>query len=302
MKHHTLAEEMAIPCIILIPDEEGENLVVSAESLSGGIMGTKVPRGQGISWWVMNNGIPQNVPDVDRDERYIGGASGIGSELYIPLEVRGRRLGVLVIQRAEKGGFTSSDMRMLMAVAGHIASALEVAQLHEQVKKAADCDALTGLYNRRVFLNTLDSSIRSASYPNSGGMVSVAIVDIDGLKEINDLHGHLAGDAVLARVGECLKRGFRSVDVVALRRRRVCCARARHDAGAGSGACQGSHPGLDEGVCARSGRRVGILPGASFGSRPTRTTAMRPEECGPLQTTGSGRQRPGRCRGAHSSV
>ena len=46
-------------------------------------------------------------------------------------------------------------------------------------------------------------------------MVSVAIVDIDGLKEINDLHGHLAGDAVLARVGECLKRGFRSVDVVA---------------------------------------------------------------------------------------
>jgi diguanylate cyclase (GGDEF)-like protein/putative nucleotidyltransferase with HDIG domain len=219
LKHiiHIVAEEMGYSdCIILIPDEEGENLVVSAGvGLSGGIMGTKVPRGQGISWWVMNNGIPQNVPDVDRDERYIGGASGIGSELYIPLEVRGRRLGVLVIQRAEKGGFTSSDMRMLMAVAGHIASALEVAQLHEQVKKAADCDALTGLYNRRVFLNTLDSSIRSASYPNSGGMVSVAIVDIDGLKEINDLHGHLAGDAVLARVGECLKRGFRSVDVVA---------------------------------------------------------------------------------------
>lgn len=219
LKHiiHIVAQEMGYSdCVILIPDEEGDSLLVSAGvGISECTVGSKIPRSRGISWWVMNTGIPQNVPDVDRDERYIGGASGIGSELYIPLEVRGRRLGVLVIQKSEKGGFKPSDMRMLMAVAGHIASALEVAQLHDQVKKAADCDSLTGLYNRRVFLDTLDSSIRSASYPNSAGSVSVVIVDVDDLKRVNDMHGHLAGDSVLARIGAWLKQGFRSIDVVA---------------------------------------------------------------------------------------
>lgn len=212
-----LAEEMGYTdCAILIPDEEGKNLVIAAGTgVSEKIVGKAVPRGEGIAWWVMNNGIPQNIPDVEMDERYIGDSNGIGSELYIPLEVRGRRLGVLIIQKAEKGGFTTSDIRMLMAVVGHISSALEVARLHEQVKKAADCDSLTGLYNRRVFLNALDSSIKAASYPRSDAVVSVAIVDVDELKLVNDLHGHLTGDSVLAKIGTYLKEGFRSVDVVA---------------------------------------------------------------------------------------
>jgi diguanylate cyclase (GGDEF)-like protein/putative nucleotidyltransferase with HDIG domain len=214
---HIVAEEMGYSdCMILIPDEDANNLVAAAGiGLSEGCVGEAVPRGEGISWWVMQNGIPQNIPDVDMDERYFSIHCRVGSELYIPLEVRGRRLGVLIIQKVEKGGFTTSDMRVLMAVAGHIASALEVAQLHEQVKKAADCDALTGLYNRRVFLSTLDSSMKAASYPGSGAVVSVAIIDVDNLKIVNDMHGHLTGDSVLAKVGTYLKQGFRSVDVVA---------------------------------------------------------------------------------------
>jgi diguanylate cyclase (GGDEF)-like protein/putative nucleotidyltransferase with HDIG domain len=212
-----VAREMGYSdCVILIPDKEAQHLVASAGmGLSEGFIGESIPRGEGISWWVMQNGIPQNIPDVLLDERSYDTQSGVGSELYIPLEVRGRRLGVLIIQKAEKGGFGTSDIRLLMAIAGHIASALEVAQLHEQVKKAADCDALTGLYNRRVFLSTLDSSIKTASYPDSGAVVSVAIIDVDDLKLVNDLHGHLAGDSVLAKIGTYLKQGFRSVDVVA---------------------------------------------------------------------------------------
>ncbi|HHY44483.1 MAG TPA: diguanylate cyclase [Firmicutes bacterium] len=220
MLKHTIrivAEEMGYAdCAILIPDEEGKNLIISAGTgVSEKSIGKAVPQGEGVAWWVMNNGIPQNIPDVELDDRYFSVSDGVGSELHIPLEVRGRRLGVLAIQKAEKGGFTTSDIRMLMAVAGHIASALEVAQLHEQVKKAADCDSLTGLYNRRVFLSTLDSSIKAASYPQSDAVVSVAIVDVDDLKIVNDMHGHLTGDSVLAKIGTYLKDGFRSIDVVA---------------------------------------------------------------------------------------
>lgn len=219
LRHITniVAEEMGYSdCAILIPDEEGKNLIISAGTgFSEKSIGRAVPEGEGIAWWVMQNGIPQNIPDVELDERYFGVSDGVGSELHIPLEVRGRRLGVLMIQKAEKGGFTTSDIRMLMAVAGHIASALEVAQLHEQVKKAADCDSLTGLYNRRVFLSALDSSIKAASYPRPDAVVSVAIVDVDDLKLVNDMHGHLTGDSVLAKIGTYLKEGFRSIDVVA---------------------------------------------------------------------------------------
>jgi diguanylate cyclase (GGDEF)-like protein len=163
----------------------------------------------------MAHGIPQNVPDVSKDERYYEGAEGIKSEVYIPLEVRGRRQGVLVVQKAEEGGFRKSDIRMLMAVAGHIAAALEVARLHEQVKKAADTDALTGLYNRRVFFNALEAGIKRAFYDGPDNLMSVLIFDVDDLKAVNDSYGHLVGDAVLSHIADHLRNGFRACDVVA---------------------------------------------------------------------------------------
>jgi len=214
---HIVSEEMRYAdCVILIPDEAGEFLEPRAGiGMAVNALGIKVPRGQGISWWVMTNGIPQNVPDTSKDERYFAGRPGVESELHIPLEVRGRRLGVLVVQQAEKNGFRPNDMRMLMAVAGHIASAVEVAQLHEQVKKSADTDALTGLHNRRVFFANLEAGIKRAFYGGPDNLVSVVIFDVDNLKAVNDQHGHLVGDDVLTRIASRLQAGFRSCDVVA---------------------------------------------------------------------------------------
>ena len=212
-----VSEEMGYAdCEILMPDATGEYLEVRASiGMAASTLGLKIPEGQGISWWVMTNGIPQNVPDTSKDERYFPGAEGVGSEIYIPLEVRGRRLGVLVVQRAKKGAFRPNDMRMLMSVAGHLASALEVAQLHEQVKKSADTDALTGLYNRRVFFSSLEAGIKRALYSGPGNLLSVVIFDVDDLKAINDRHGHLVGDAALSNFADHLLSGFRLCDLVA---------------------------------------------------------------------------------------
>lgn len=203
-------------CLILMPDERNEYLEVRAGvGMSEATLGIRVPQGKGISWWVMAHGTPQNVPDVSKDDRYYPTVAGIGSELYIPLEVRGRRQGVLVVQKAEKSAFRANDVRVLMAVGGHIAAALEVAQLHEQVKKAADTDALTGLFNRRVFFTGLESAVRRASHPEAESPVSVLIMDVDDLKAVNDQHGHLVGDAVLSHIADHLRVGFRTCDVVA---------------------------------------------------------------------------------------
>ncbi len=202
-------------CSILLPDEEGDNLVMSAGlGMSQNSLGLKIPRGTGISWWVMDHGQPQNVPDVGVDERHYEGTPGVASEVYVPLEVRGKRLGVLLVQKAEKYGFTPTDVRLLMAVAGHIASALEVAQLHSQVKKAAETDSLTGLHNRRSTVTALDGFIADARSNKGPGCIAIVLLDVDRLKLVNDNYGHLAGDRVLIHIAEHLSRGFRSNDIV----------------------------------------------------------------------------------------
>ena len=133
-----VAREMGYSdCVILIPDKEAQHLVASAGmGLSEGFIGESIP---GRRYFLVGDAerIPQNIPDVLLDERSYDTQSGVGSELYIPLEVRGRRLGVLIIQKAEKGGFGTSDIRLLMASSRSYRVGAEVAQLHEQVKKAA---------------------------------------------------------------------------------------------------------------------------------------------------------------------
>lgn len=124
-------------------------------------------------------------------------------------------MGVLVVQQAKKNGFRANDMRMLTAVAGHIASAIEVAQLHEQVKRSADTDVLTGLYNRRVFFARLEDYVRRAFFDGPDSAMSIVIFDVDDLKSVNDRYGHLVGDTVIARIASKLRSGFRSCDLIA---------------------------------------------------------------------------------------
>jgi diguanylate cyclase (GGDEF)-like protein len=76
-------------------------------------------------------------------------------------------------------------------------------QLQDRLRYLADHDALTGLSNRAVF----DRDLRHAT--TSGAELAVVFVDLDGFKQINDEHGHQAGDEVLARVAEMLRASAR---------------------------------------------------------------------------------------------
>ena len=74
-------------------------------------------------------------------------------------------------------------------------------------------DGLTGLYNRAHFIELSERELeRTLRY---GEPFSVAILDIDGFAQINDLHGHSAGDKLLQAVGEVCLRNLRQTDVVA---------------------------------------------------------------------------------------
>lgn len=92
--------------------------------------------------------------------------------------------------------------------------ALESAEKTEaELRYLADHDSLTGLLNRRRFRAELDQYVSfSARY---GGRGAVMVIDIDGLKEVNDRLGHQIGDALIRRVSEILRERVRATDLVA---------------------------------------------------------------------------------------
>jgi diguanylate cyclase (GGDEF)-like protein len=81
-----------------------------------------------------------------------------------------------------------------------------------ELQKLAHTDSLTGLLNRGAIMTRLEAAVAAARERRTP--LSIAIVDLDRFKEINDTHGHLAGDEVLRVVAERLKAGVRTMDFV----------------------------------------------------------------------------------------
>ena len=82
----------------------------------------------------------------------------------------------------------------------------------QQLTELAQRDALTGALNRRGIMKMLESA-RSRAQANGAGF-SLAIVDLDLFKQVNDEHGHLTGDAVLKTASGCIAASLRGGDVM----------------------------------------------------------------------------------------
>jgi diguanylate cyclase (GGDEF)-like protein len=121
--------------------------------------------------------------------------------------------GCLVVLRCGDGAsFTDAEFRFVSRFSDAAALALENEETRSRLRTLALTDELTGVLNRRGFYGALDRELAQAS--RSGGETSVLVVDLDGLKRINDAHGHDAGDAVLARIAQLLAANVRAGDVV----------------------------------------------------------------------------------------
>jgi diguanylate cyclase (GGDEF)-like protein len=115
-------------------------------------------------------------------------------------------------------GKLAAEAVLLVAVAGVVAPFLfhtrrqrfQLERGAEVARRLARVDSLTGLANRRAFDESL--TVEIARSERSGESMSVALVDLDGLKRINDRFGHLAGDRVLADVARTLDRTIRTGD------------------------------------------------------------------------------------------
>jgi diguanylate cyclase (GGDEF)-like protein len=123
------------------------------------------------------------------------------------------------MMNTRKGGKAASEVEAVLAKLepedrAVVRGALERAEKTEaELRFLADHDSLTGLLNRRRFRAELDQYVSfSARY---GGRGAVMVIDIDGLKEVNDKLGHQAGDRLIRRVSDILRERVRATDLVA---------------------------------------------------------------------------------------
>jgi diguanylate cyclase (GGDEF)-like protein len=89
----------------------------------------------------------------------------------------------------------------------------QLVEANKQLERLAKTDALTGLYNRRQFMEQLDFEIRrGARNPHQFALI---LLDVDYFKKYNDTHGHSAGDELLQRMAALLSLNLRGTDLVA---------------------------------------------------------------------------------------
>jgi two-component system cell cycle response regulator len=93
------------------------------------------------------------------------------------------------------------------------AEATERQRAEDHVRQLAVTDPLTGLANYRRLLDTLDSEIKR--YARLERSFAVLLIDLDGLKKLNDAHGHLVGSRALCRLADTLRIHCREIDTAA---------------------------------------------------------------------------------------
>ena len=131
------------------------------------------------------------------------------SEICFPMIIGGTPEGVLGV--APEPALTDHQRSVLTAAAALLAVSLKNAELFREIRENSVRDGLTGCFNRTHALEVLDSELRRAR--RSKLPLSLLMFDLDNFKNINDRHGHLCGDAVLAAIGAIMKAELRGSDI-----------------------------------------------------------------------------------------
>jgi two-component system cell cycle response regulator len=149
-------------------------------------------------------------------------AAGVASEpmagVAVPLIRDDVVVGAVTIVRHDlERPFAPDELEALPIVAGLVALAITNTFLHADVTELSVRDPLTGLFNRRHLDATLArlEALRTRRAIDARERVAIVIFDLDQFGEINKLHGHQVGDAILRAFAEVLRTRFRGSDLVA---------------------------------------------------------------------------------------
>jgi diguanylate cyclase (GGDEF)-like protein len=202
--------------LLVAEDGTGDLVVRGVSGLPEDVVGTRIAADVGPAGWATRARATLHIPDTRADARrpvLPWQHAADGSILVIPLLHQEACVGALAFFRPQADAFTADEVRLLEAVAGPVAIALENARLHQQMVRLSQTDALTGVHNRRSLFARLELERESADrFDHPVGLV---LVDVDHFKRFNDRFGHAAGDDILRRVADALAGAVRKVDLVA---------------------------------------------------------------------------------------
>lgn len=134
------------------------------------------------------------------------------SFILVPLKYKHSHFGSLIVF-SSRDVATENELNFLTLFAKQIELAITIADLFQAVKEQAITDGMTGLYNRRYFEEFIKKeAIRSI---RQNQKFTVIGIDLDHLKQINDVYGHNYGDIAIKAIAEVLKSSCRSIDVAA---------------------------------------------------------------------------------------
>ncbi len=204
--------------IFLLEGEESELVLRAYAGVSEKLAG-KVERlkaGEGFTRQALVSRKPLVAKNIaaDAELQCLGvGSEGLQALAAVPVSVKDRVVGLVVVATRTARTFSDRDVRLLEAIANQIGMAIDNSRLYEETVQLAFTDGLTGLYNRRYLVEQMERELARAR--RLGTSLSAIMIDLDGLKTINDSHGHRDGDRFLCAVAEVIKRGTRASDMAA---------------------------------------------------------------------------------------
>lgn len=161
--------------------------------------------------WMIDNRKPMIITDTHQAEFWVRKDDHARSYLGAPVQIQGRTFGFINQDHMEPNFYTPEMADRLQTFADLAAIALENARLFKLTQEMAVVDELTGMNNRRYFVQMATNEIkRSHRY---GKVCSLVMFDLDHFKDINDQYGHAAGDKALKAAAQIINDCIREIDI-----------------------------------------------------------------------------------------
>jgi diguanylate cyclase (GGDEF)-like protein len=193
---------------LLMLDEPKQELyyAIAAGGEEAALRDLRVKVGEGVAGWVVEHGETLIVPEAQDDPR-VSEAHGatprkVRSVIALPLRGRKGTHGAIEIFNPRAEQMTDYTIAFLHILADHAAIAIENAQDMAHIQQLTITDDTTGLYNVRHLYEVLGRELERCN--RLGLPVSLAFLDLDRFKLVNDAHGHLVGSELLALAGQRL--------------------------------------------------------------------------------------------------
>ena len=187
----------------------------ATHGLPADVIGARVAPGEGLVGKCVERDEPMLTNDYQALPRRLKLSlfEGVRSSLAVPMHWDGEVRGAIAVGYFRPVLVTRDQLALLEAFGDLAAAACRNASVHAGLVLAARTDALTGCLNHAALHDALRRELERCR--RTGHSLSLAIVDLDDFKRVNESQGHLAGDEVLRRVGHAMRQAVRAYDLVA---------------------------------------------------------------------------------------